>query len=388
MAERLSGFCEAILNIEGLCKSELRCCVAKQLFNGKFPPELIEPASTTSGAASSLIEGAQALPLALAQAPVAVTTTARTPSGPPRSETSSTPPDCKGTCVTGFFALLCDEIDRQADCGGNGRCCITKKVSGNRNPAKATVPAPAAAAATPQKCPGVCIPQVMASFCDSPSVVLPDTTCQQGTLCCLSQKDGQDAADSPANPPPQRQAAAQPTPPRKQAAPQVPSGGGGGGTDFADLILGVAPQLLSAATGNSGAGSAAAALLPVLAPALGSILGGGGSSGRPAAPNRDPAGDVSGSGSAGAGPGLASVLLPALGSIFAGGPSRPQSRPRPTPPPVPTTTTTTTTTTEKADDRPECPGTCIGSYLSFTCFGKRSSNQRSCKYIHVWCSST
>ena len=43
MAERLSGFCEAILNIQGLSKSSLRCCVAKQLFDGDYPPELIIP---------------------------------------------------------------------------------------------------------------------------------------------------------------------------------------------------------------------------------------------------------------------------------------------------------------------------------------------------------
>ena len=43
VAERLSGFCEAILNIQGLCKDSLRCCVAKQIFNGNYPPELIIP---------------------------------------------------------------------------------------------------------------------------------------------------------------------------------------------------------------------------------------------------------------------------------------------------------------------------------------------------------
>ena len=47
MAERLSGFCEAILNIQGLCKSSLRCCVAKQIFNGNYPPELIIPSGGT-----------------------------------------------------------------------------------------------------------------------------------------------------------------------------------------------------------------------------------------------------------------------------------------------------------------------------------------------------
>ena len=43
MADRLSGFCEAILNIQGLCKDSLRCCVAKQIFNGNYPDELIIP---------------------------------------------------------------------------------------------------------------------------------------------------------------------------------------------------------------------------------------------------------------------------------------------------------------------------------------------------------
>ena len=38
VAERLSGFCEAILNIDGICKPDLKCCVSKQLFNGKIPP--------------------------------------------------------------------------------------------------------------------------------------------------------------------------------------------------------------------------------------------------------------------------------------------------------------------------------------------------------------
>jgi len=68
-------------------------------------------------------------------------------------------------------------------------------------------------------------------------------------------------------------------------------------------------------------------------------------------------------------------LLPTLVGTFLGGGGGPPNRvDRPRPPfapptPQPTTTTTQRTTTEKADDRSECPGTCIASYLSFTCFG-------------------
>jgi hypothetical protein len=36
IADRLSGFCEAILNIDGVCKPGLKCCISKQLFNGKL----------------------------------------------------------------------------------------------------------------------------------------------------------------------------------------------------------------------------------------------------------------------------------------------------------------------------------------------------------------
>merc|ERR1712110_90631 len=85
--------------------------------------------------------------------------------------------------------------------------------------------------------------------------------------------------------------------------------------------------------GGAGGGGGAGALLGALAPALlGGLLGGGAPSPRKAPPRND-------------------VI------------KRPPFL-RPTPPP-----TTTTTTTEPIDDRTDCPGTCIGSYLSFTCFG-------------------
>ena len=84
---------------------------------------------------------------------------------------------CEGTCVSGFLALLCDEIDRNAICPGNGRCCLTKKVSPqNKKPAK------------PIKCPGFCLPQSMSSLCSNPSNILHNTnSCNKGTVCCESK---------------------------------------------------------------------------------------------------------------------------------------------------------------------------------------------------------
>jgi hypothetical protein len=52
----------------------------------------------------------------------------------------------------------------------------------------------------------------------------------------------------------------------------------------------------------------------------------------------------------------------------ASGVSPPRPRPRPNPPA--TTSTTTTTTPAPLDHRPDCPGSCIVPYLSFTCFSK------------------
>lgn len=30
---------------------------------------------------------------------------------------------CKGECVSGFFALLCDKVDTEAECD-DGSCCV------------------------------------------------------------------------------------------------------------------------------------------------------------------------------------------------------------------------------------------------------------------------
>jgi len=102
-------------------------------------------------------------------------------------------------------------------------------------------------------------------------------------------------------------------------------------------------------------------------------LGGGGGGGA-APPSARPQAPPAPAADAGAG-GLVASLLPTLvGTFLGGGGQQPQRPPpnqnRPFRPPVPTPATTQpTTTTEPADLRPDCPGTCIASYLSFTCFG-------------------
>eukprot|EP00094_Tigriopus_californicus_P003145 TCALIF_03027-PA protein Name:"Similar to KLKB1 Plasma kallikrein (Homo sapiens)" AED:0.08 eAED:0.09 QI:336/0.62/0.44/1/1/1/9/537/914 len=349
VAERLSGFCEAILNINGLCKTDLRCCVAKQYFGGDPPKELVYPKDGQPPPKPS--PGSN---VAKGTTPRAVNTTPRSSVSPPRSSTANS---CRGTCVSGFFALLCDEIDRSIKCPGDGRCCMTKKLDPNGGPPKRKQ------APSVKNCPGVCIPQMMSAVC----TIIPNTnSCQKGTVCCQS-KDKVGGGNSNAI---QKQGSPNSKPPSRPSRPPPQ------GPDMTQIF----GTLLNAATGNSDAGSTAAALLPV----LGSILGGGGG-GRPPPPQRQPSGP-GGSGSGGGGAdvaSLASSLLPvlgpalglgSLGSIFGGGgPPPPQRKPPPFRQPLPAPTRRPPppppTTPEPKDIRPECPGTCIKSYLSFTCFG-------------------
>ena len=321
----------------------MKCCVSKQIFDGKFPPELVIPNRENNNK------------------PVEATTTSspRSPAKPPTKRPSindnkKDQGSCSGTCVTGFFALLCDEIDRTASCPGNGRCCLTKKVDESK-------PRPTNKPTNSGKCPGFCLPASMSSLCTRPSNILHNTnSCTKGTVCCESGT-GSNKIDR--IPPPITTKRPPPPPPPR---PQRPSGGGG--PDLASLLLSAAPSILGAATGNSDAATTASVILPV----LGTLLGGG------SGPNRNPSPSQGASGPAG----LVGSLLPTLVGTFLGGGGGSQNRvpPRvgqgPTSPfgrpPVPTAapTTTTTTTTEAPDARPDCEGTCIASYLSFTCFGK------------------
>ena len=282
-------------------------------------------------------------------------TTASSAGGDKTPAESGIPPEkrCRGTCVTGFFSLLCDEIDRAALCPGNGRCCITRSgppppPSANQNPSRpANQPRPTRPPPPPPspagnknnnnrvvQCPGVCIPNVMLGLCAQPSKIVPGTnSCAEGSFCCDHGGQGLDRKDvPPPQPPPQQQRP--PPPPRPQ--PQRPAG-----PDLTQLLLSVAPTLIGAASGSQSTADTVSSLMPLLAPMLTNMLtGGGGGSSRPSAPQR-------------------------VGTVPP--PQRPAPPTRPTAPP--TTTPVTTTTTETPDDRDDCPGTCIAPYLSFTCFG-------------------
>ena len=97
------------------------------------------------------------------------------------------------------------------------RCCLNKRK--NKKPSKqttTTTPRPS----KDEKCPGVCIPQIMESFCNEPSKLIRDSKCEQGTVCCQS-KNKKSSATTTTTPKPTRKP--KPPPPRR---PSRPSGGG------------------------------------------------------------------------------------------------------------------------------------------------------------------
>ncbi|XP_046397194.1 protein masquerade isoform X2 [Ischnura elegans] len=294
VAERIADYCEATLGPPALpagsntqqsgppplCKAGLRCCISKE------GPSASGDKTVTTADSDSIIPPSRKPPGSLASSVSSPSnpSTIRPPppAASPPSPSLRTP--CRGECVSGLFALFCDEVDSDADCPGDGSCCVTNPPPPPPPPSK-PIPAPpseektvptttetpsstttAAPTTTTEKslprCPGFCLLNIMAAFCERPSILIRKTSnCGQGSVCCDNT----------------RQASKKPV--------QSSSGGGGGG-----------------------GGGALSAAVDVLGP---------------------------------------------LGALFT-------TRP---PPPK-----TTSTTPAPKDDRPECPGSCIVPYLSFTCF--------------------
>ena len=357
VAERISCFCEAILDVDNLCKSELRCCVAKKLFEDNdevSEDQLIIPKNDKrckdgedeteeeeiqekkdNDVEEDEEEEEEVMDTSESKKDVKVK------SEDDDKDRSDLPQNCRargGTCVTGFFSLLCDEIDRSAVCPGSGRCCITRspprprpsKPSNNddeeedestERPRPPTTRKPPPRKREPMDCPGICLPNTMRSLCSPPSVIVPDrypTKCEKGTYCCDHKEPGPGRATPPPRIPPPR-----PPPVQRPSKP---------GPDMSSLINTFGPLLLTGITGDQ---KTANSLMPIL-----SMVAGSGLFDRTSNPAPPPP--------------------PRRQDTFAPPPPpRPTTTPAPTPPP----------TTEAPDPRDECPGTCIAPYLSFTCFG-------------------
>ncbi|XP_008559655.1 protein masquerade [Microplitis demolitor] len=194
---RIADYCEAIVNIDTLCKPGHRCCVSRDSFGNNPPPEfyIIDRSKTVKNSSQpsntrpeeKLSEKSTSTVRPATPYTTTTTTSAPRPKPAPRKP-------CKGECVNGLFALFCDNIDRDADCPSDGSCCITDA------PAKVettTTPRPSTRPPQPKlpPCRGFCLLTIMAAFCERPNVIIGRTsTCQSGYICC-------DESNAPAHTP-------------------------------------------------------------------------------------------------------------------------------------------------------------------------------------------
>ncbi|XP_077294936.1 trypsin-like serine protease domain-containing protein masquerade [Arctopsyche grandis] len=178
VADRIAEYCEAYLTTGDLCKTGLRCCVSRDNYGDKPPDNLFVP-NKGSGKITNVSKPTPRPTSTTSQ----ITTSAPRPKQP---EQSTSGKSCSGECVSGIFALFCDDIDSDADCPGDGSCCVTNAVSDATTPAprttttrRPTTPPPA------PRCPGFCLLSIMAAFCERPSVLVPHTSnCKRGSVCC------------------------------------------------------------------------------------------------------------------------------------------------------------------------------------------------------------
>lgn len=49
---------------------------------------------------------------------------------------------CRGDCISGLFSLLCDNVDEDAVCPGEGVCCITENKAVETTTRRPTTPRP------------------------------------------------------------------------------------------------------------------------------------------------------------------------------------------------------------------------------------------------------
>nr|SVE80038.1 EOG090X03V0 [Daphnia magna] len=353
VATRISDYCEAVLNVDGLCKTAMKCCVTKSLFGESEPPPELVILNEASSTGASTTEASTTT----SRTTTTVRTTTTTTRPRPKTTTTAVPAAdddkrCKGTCVTGFFSYLCDFIDAKAVCANGGKCCISRReggggaseqktnnvtapASGSRpsagsskpsvvtsttarpttaKPKATTTSAPSTTTVSvPKRCPGVCLPGLMSAFCSKPSVVVnnPPNLCDRGSICCDSKtRDSPQSGGSGSNSGSSGSTNNRPSrPPTKAPA-----------SAMSDLLSNPLTTLLAG-------------------PLLSSLAG--------AAMNQRPS---------------------SSGDKSDVSPQRPQSIGTRPPPTTTTTTTTTTSAPQVVDTRPYCPGTCMAPILSFSCF--------------------
>ncbi|EDV95841.1 protein masquerade [Drosophila grimshawi] len=329
VADRIAEYCEAYLTSGGLCKEGTKCCVSLDEYsNGKLPKDIYIPAKHMSNLKGNQTLAKTTAPKTSSTTSSTSTTTTTTSTTPepartktnnnnqnkptkhkkPTTTTTTTEAateedeeeedddeeevsnknesnnkikgqgqvlkECEGECMNGIFAIFCDDIDSEAFCPGEGSCCVTgtaseappaktpppskpatkivaKPAAKPARPAATAAPPPPAASsgggdllsqfisfaestlnspappppppqAPPQvpRCPGFCLLNIMAAFCERPSILVShQTTCSKGSVCCDNSRAG---APKPKLPPPTPSPTHPPTAP-PYVLPNTPS---------------------------------------------------------------------------------------------------------------------------------------------------------------------
>lgn len=149
VADRIAEYCEAYLITSGLCKPGSKCCVSRDIYPDKMPADLRIP--------NTQMHNNQSMAMKPTKPILSTTSNSQRPKQPikqniirpnrpqePSREsiegnhiTNQRP--CDGECVSGLFALFCDDLDSEAFCPNEGSCCITSEANDNL---KGTTPRP------------------------------------------------------------------------------------------------------------------------------------------------------------------------------------------------------------------------------------------------------
>lgn len=130
----MADYCEAYFITNGLCKTGSKCCVHPDTHSDKMPADLYIPNSQKN----------QTLPSKPTKPNISMSSHSSHSQRPkPPMKTHSSRPTkpqepfresvednqissrpCDGECVSGLFALLCDDVDSGAFCENDGSCCV------------------------------------------------------------------------------------------------------------------------------------------------------------------------------------------------------------------------------------------------------------------------
>ncbi|XP_058058877.1 protein masquerade [Anopheles bellator] len=236
VADRIADYCEAYLTTAGLCKSGTKCCVSRDIYPDNAPDDLYVPTahfdtkSNRTTTPKPYVKATTERP-ATTEEPIRSKTNPTPkptpkPTKAPPAKQKTTPPaplaggqgpvfkECEGECVNGLFALFCDDLDSEAFCPNEGSCCITGVAEdSNKQPQVSTTRRPATPPPLP-RCPGFCLLNIMAAFCERPSVLISNTAnCKRGSVCCDNTRAPPPRPPPQKRPPPTTTTTTTPTPP-------------------------------------------------------------------------------------------------------------------------------------------------------------------------------